>query len=103
MSSPEGALRTTLPWHQAVLGAVRGGSLSRTIPAATAVGSTLFMVNLYSAVHDGPFTWTLAGQIALTFLVPWLNATLGIAIGLRSASSPAGCVDAQQWAQPHAE
>jgi hypothetical protein len=51
--------------------------------AALVVGSVLFMVNLYSQVRHGPFTWVLASRVALTFLVPWLNATMGIAIGLR--------------------
>jgi hypothetical protein len=75
-----------LPWHQALLGAVQRRSLYRTVPAALIVGTTLFMVNLYSTVRAGPFAWHLAGQITLTFLVPWLNATMGIAIGLRSGA-----------------
>jgi hypothetical protein len=44
------------------------------------------MVNLYSSMRNDPLTWVLAGQIALTFLVPWLNATMGIAIGLRHSN-----------------
>lgn len=67
-----------------MLGAVRRRSLYRTVPAAIIVGTTLFMVNLYSTVRTGPFAWHLVGQTTLTFLVPWLNATMGIAIGLRS-------------------
>lgn len=51
--------------------------------AALTVGSILFMVNLSSQVREGPFTWLLTARIALTFLVPWFNATVGIAIGLR--------------------
>jgi hypothetical protein len=46
------------------------------------------MVNLYSSARDDPFTWVLAAQITLTFLVPWLNATMGIAIGLRHGNPP---------------
>jgi len=71
-------------WRAALLAAVSRRSLCRTLPAATAVGTTLFLVNLYSSVRSDPFTWVLATQIALTFLVPWLNATMGIAIGLRT-------------------
>ncbi|MGW2047692.1 hypothetical protein ACWCPF_21290 [Streptomyces sp. NPDC001858] len=71
----------------ALRGAVRGRALGQTIAAALAVGSTLFMVNLYSQVVDGPFTWALTLRVALTFLVPWLNATLGLAIGLRKAGA----------------
>lgn len=76
-------------WGRALLGAVRPHSLWRTIPAATIVGTTLFWVNLYANVRDDPFTWLLAMQIALTYLVPWMNATMGIAIGLRHAGSSA--------------
>ena len=46
------------------------------------------MVNLYSSARDDPFTWVLAARITLTFLVPWLNATMGIAIGLRHGNPP---------------
>ncbi|MEN4476892.1 hypothetical protein [Mycolicibacterium cosmeticum] len=70
-------------WPSALRGAVRRRSVCRTVPAAAIVGSTLFMVNLFSSVRDDPFTWVQASQIMLTFLVPWLNATMGIAIGLR--------------------
>ncbi|ANS32310.1 putative membrane protein (plasmid) [Rhodococcus opacus] len=49
------------------------------------------MVNLYSHVRVGPFTWVLAVQIALTYVVPWLNATMGIAIGLRHTGRSSPC------------
>ncbi|MFD8079438.1 hypothetical protein ACFV3E_43260 [Streptomyces sp. NPDC059718] len=62
--------------------------MAQTTTAALIVGSTLFMVNLYSQVRDGPFTWPLAARTALTFLVPWLNATMGITIGLRRPGTP---------------
>ncbi|MFF3559609.1 hypothetical protein ACFYXS_06170 [Streptomyces sp. NPDC002574] len=57
--------------------------MAQTTAAALIVGSTLFMVNLYSQVRETPFTWALTVRVALTFLVPWFNATMGIAIGLR--------------------
>lgn len=57
--------------------------MAQTTVAALIVGSILLMVNLYSPVREGPFTWALTARIALTFLVPWFNATMGIAIGLR--------------------
>ncbi|KOV51414.1 hypothetical protein ADL00_40665 [Streptomyces sp. AS58] len=72
----------------ALRGAVRGRALAQTMAAALTVGSVLFMVNLFSQVREDPFTWVLAVRIALTFLVPWLNATLGLAIGLRRAGAP---------------
>ncbi|MGW1726434.1 hypothetical protein ACWCQK_26290 [Streptomyces sp. NPDC002306] len=65
--------------------------MAQTTTAALIVGSTLFMVNLYSQVRDGPFTWVLAMRIALTFLVPWFNATMGIAIGSRKSSASPRC------------
>ncbi|MEU4097853.1 hypothetical protein [Streptomyces sp. NPDC026673] len=62
--------------------------MAQTATAALIVGSTLFMVNLYAQVRGGPFTWVLAVRVVLTFLVPWLNATMGIAIGLRRPGAP---------------
>ncbi|GGT00462.1 hypothetical protein [Streptomyces chromofuscus] len=91
MGRPERAARVeTAPvaWSVAARGAVRGRSLAQTTLAALAVGSVLFLVNLYPQVREGPFTWALAGRIALTFLVPWCNATTGIAIGLRRPGGP---------------
>ncbi|MET9880743.1 hypothetical protein ABZZ36_40000 [Actinacidiphila glaucinigra] len=63
--------------------------MAQTTTAALIVGSTLFMVNLYAQVREGPFTWAFAARTALTFLVPWLNATMGIAIGLRRPGASA--------------
>src|SRR5262249_18596737 len=86
MSPPEQDPEASAPavaWSVALRGAVRGRSLAQTTTAALLVGSTLFMVNLYSQVREGLFTWVLATRIALTFLVPWFNATMGIAIGVR--------------------
>ncbi|MGW1542029.1 hypothetical protein ACWCPM_17655 [Streptomyces sp. NPDC002309] len=78
--------RPEVPWSVALRGAVRGRSLVQTTVAALSVGSVLFMVNLYTQVQQGPLTWVLTSRIALTFLVPWLNATLGLAIGLRKSN-----------------
>lgn len=75
-----------MSWSAALHGAVRGRSLVQTIGAASAVGSVLFMVNLYAQVRQGPLTWALTARIVLTFLVPWLNATLGLAVGLRKSN-----------------
>ncbi|GAA1587008.1 hypothetical protein GCM10009789_45690 [Kribbella sancticallisti] len=91
--------RTKTPvvaWSKALRGAVRGRSLVQTTLAALAVGSTLFMVNLYSQLREGPFTVALMARVFLTFFVPWLNATFGIAIGLRTSSAgrlPGGPVE----------
>ncbi|MFD9001523.1 hypothetical protein ACFV0T_11220 [Streptomyces sp. NPDC059582] len=65
--------------------------MAQTTTAALIVGSTLFMVNLYAQVRDGPFTWVLTMRIALTFLVPWFNATMGIAIGSRKPGASPRC------------
>lgn len=86
MSLPEQDPRAKTPpvaWSVALRGAVEGRAMAQTTAAALVVGSTLFMVNLYSQVRDAPLTWALTVRIALTFLVPWLNATMGIALGLR--------------------
>jgi hypothetical protein len=94
MSLPEHNLQAKTPpvaWSVALRGAVRGRSMAQTTTAALLVGSTLFMVNLYSQVRDGPFTWVLTIRIALTFLVPWFNATLGIAIGSRKPGPSPRC------------
>ncbi|MFG2475535.1 hypothetical protein [Streptomyces fagopyri] len=91
MSLPEQDPEAKAPavaWSVALRGAVLGRSLAQTTTAALLVGSTLFMVNLYSQVREGPFTWALAIRMALTFLVPWFNATMGIAIGLRKPGVP---------------
>lgn len=91
MSQPEQDPQAKTPpvaWSAALRGAVRGRALAQTTTAALLVGSTLFMVNLYAQVREGPFTWVLAVRVVLTFLVPWLNATMGIAIGLRRPGAP---------------
>lgn len=72
-------------WGAAFCGAFRPGALLQSTLAAFVVGSILFMVNLYLHVRSGPFTADLAIRIALTFVVPWANATTGIAIGLRKS------------------
>ena len=73
-------------WAPALRGAVSRRSLMQTSVAALLVGGTLLMVNLYSALRDGPLTWRLAIQVFLTFFVPWMNATMGIALGLRKSA-----------------
>lgn len=86
MSLPEQDIQAKTPtvtWSEALRGAVRGRAMAQTTVAALTVGSILFMVNLYSQIRQGPFTWALTVRTALTFLVPWFNATMGIAIGLR--------------------
>lgn len=94
-------------WSAALRGAVQGRAMAQTTVAALIVGSTLFMVNLYSQVRDGPFTWALTARVALTFLVPWFNATMGIAIGLRKPGAsprrqtePAATATPQESAPP---
>lgn len=104
MSLPEHDLQAKTPpvaWSVALHGAVRGRSMAQTTTAALIVGSTLFMVNLYSQVRDGPFTWILTLRIALTFLVPWFNATMGIAIGSRKpGASPCRQNEPADMARP---
>ena len=41
------------------------------------------LVNLAGSVFAGPLTLVLAGKIAMTFLIPWLNATYGVTFGIR--------------------
>ena len=72
-------------WGAAFRGAFRPGALLQSTTAAFVVGSILFMINLYAHVRTGPFTADLAARITLTFVVPWANATTGIAIGLRKS------------------
>jgi hypothetical protein len=85
-----GAQRVTtgVPWGKALRGAVRRGSLAQTTVAALIVGGILMMVNLSSQLRQGPVTWVLVLRVALTFIVPWFNATMGIAIGLRKSGAP---------------
>ena len=78
-------MATAVGWGTAFRGAFRPGALVQSTAAAFVVGSILFMVNLYSHVRSGPFTADLAVRITLTFVVPWANATTGIAIGLRKS------------------
>jgi hypothetical protein len=79
----------TTSWTTALRGAFRYGALAQSVVAALIVGSTLFAVNLLAQVREGPLTAGLLTRVGLTFLVPWLNATIGIAIGLRKSSVPA--------------
>lgn len=76
----------SITWATALRGAFRYGALAQSTLAALIVGSTLFTVNLLAQVREGPVTAGLLTRIGLTFLVPWLNATVGIAIGLRKSS-----------------
>jgi hypothetical protein len=78
----------TISWPTALRGAFRYGALAQSTVAALLVGSTLFVVNLLAQVREGPVTPGLLTRVGLTFLVPWLNATIGIAIGLRKSSVP---------------
>jgi hypothetical protein len=75
-------------WRAALKGAFRRRSLAQSTVAALTVGSILFMVNLYTQVREGPLTAILVVRVGLTFLVPWCNATLGIALGLRKSGLP---------------
>jgi hypothetical protein len=77
----------TTTWPAALRGAFRYGALAQSTLAALVVGSTLFAVNLLAQVREGPVTAGLLTRVALTFLVPWLNATAGIAIGLRKSGA----------------
>jgi hypothetical protein len=79
----------TTTWASALRGAFRYGALAQSTLAALVVGSTLFAVNLLAEVREGPLTAGLLTRVALTFLVPWLNATVGIAIGLRKSGAVA--------------
>jgi hypothetical protein len=75
-----------MPWRAALRQAVTPRALRRTLTAAFVVGTTLFFVNLFGQVHDTRMTPLVAVRIALTYLVPWGNATFGIALGLRDRS-----------------
>ena len=88
MTLSAGESPSAISWAAALRGAVRRASLAQTTVAALLVGGTLLMVNLYSELKEGPITWNLLFRVALTFLVPWLNATMGLALGLRKSGAP---------------
>ncbi len=73
-------------WVQALRLATNRQSLARTILAAAVVGTLLTLVNLAGRTLPGHLTIPLLGRMLLTYLVPWANATLGIAIGVRDRS-----------------
>jgi hypothetical protein len=70
-------------WRAALREAVRPRSLRRSGIAAGLVGTTLLLANLGGRLAEGSMSTGLALQIFLTYAVPWCNATIGIAIGLR--------------------
>jgi hypothetical protein len=74
-------------WGSALRDAVRPPSLRRSAIAASVVGTTLLMVNLSGRLIGEPFTVGLALKVFLTYAVPWGNATVGIAMGLRGHGS----------------
>jgi hypothetical protein len=78
--------RDAVGWVQALKLATNRQSLTRTILAAAVVGTLLTIVNLAGRTVPGHLTTPFLVRMLLTYLVPWGNATLGIAIGVRDRS-----------------
>jgi len=76
-----------LSWPGALRVAVSGQSLRRTLAAAFVVGTTLTVANLGGSLLSEGLTAGISVKLALTYLVPWGNATFGIAVGQRDRSA----------------
>lgn len=72
-----------LSWTSALREAVRPPCLKRSVIAAGVVGTTLMVANLGGRLTSEPLTAGIALQAVLTYAVPWGNATVGIAMGLK--------------------
>lgn len=83
MVTPTSSVATRRSWGSALREAVRPPSLKRSVIAAGVVGTTLLIANLGARLVAEPFTIGLAVKVFLTYAVPWGNATVGIAMGLR--------------------
>lgn len=69
-------------WSEVIRVAVSVRSMRRTVTAALVVGTILTLVNVGPG-FSGKVTVALGFKVLLTYLVPWLNATIGVAIGVR--------------------
>ena len=58
-------------------------ALRRTLPAMVAVGTTLTIVNSGPRLVEGSIDGWLLAKVAMTYGVPWLNATYGFIVGQR--------------------
>lgn len=87
VSQPEPTVDSRCTWRHAFRAALRARSLRRSVTAAAIVGTTLFTFNLAHEAFSKPVTLMLCIKAVVTYLVPWLNATFGIAIGVRDHSS----------------
>jgi len=70
-------------WGEALREALRPRALRRSALAAGVVGTTLLVANLGGELLTASMSMRLGVQVFLTYAVPWGNATLGIAIGIR--------------------
>ena len=66
------------------------GILRRSIVTCLIVGSLLAVINHGDELIRGEFDSTMAWQIGLTFLVPFIVATLSGAAAIRGRASDAG-------------
>jgi hypothetical protein len=83
MTSP--VMTSRVSWRRALASALRPRSLARTVPAALVVGTTLWFVNLSGTFFAGGATSFALVQTALTFVIPWLNATFGMTMAFRAS------------------
>jgi hypothetical protein len=77
-------------WGQALRIATNRESLKRTVLAATVVGTTLVFVNLADLLTASSLAGWLGFKVFLTYAVPWGNATMGIALGVRGTAGHGG-------------
>ncbi|CNG70839.1 Uncharacterised protein [Mycobacterium tuberculosis] len=80
---PHAAAPLRMPWCAALRQAVMPRAQCRAMAAAFVVGTTLLSVDVVAQGHDAHLTPIATLRIVLTYLVPWGNATFGIALGLR--------------------
>ncbi|QWF20471.1 hypothetical protein KM427_15930 [Nocardioides sp. LMS-CY] len=83
---------STVSWPAALRGAVGRQSLKRTCAAALVVGTTLAVVNFGGQLATTGLSVAVVVKLLLTFLVPWGNATFGVALGQRHHARGSGGV-----------
>ena len=69
---------------EALLVVTRRENLRRTLLTAAIVGTVLFAINQLDVVVEGRATWVTWVKAAVTYLVPFVVANVGVLIGTRS-------------------
>jgi hypothetical protein len=69
--------------REALLLARRREHLRRTVLTAAVVGTVLFAINQLDVVLGGRANWTTWTKGAVTYLVPFVVANVGLLIGTR--------------------